>query len=130
MCEIFQSRKEKKESKIKSGWFKTRRLIAVLRVQHTPKTNLAKQIGKKIQTDPELAAMKILIQEKNGNQLSRVCNFVNLKIPHFCEREEFLPCLTAEKLTKGSCWREGVNYKIQCLVLDKKYNTEEVYHGE
>ena len=55
---------------------------------------------------------------------------MNLKIPLFCEREEFLPCLTAEKLTKGSCWREGVNYKIQCLVLDKKYNTEEVYHGE
>ena len=51
MCEIFQSRKEKKESKIKSGWFKTRRLIAVLRVQHNPKTNLAKQIGK---TRPEV----------------------------------------------------------------------------
>ena len=112
MCEIFQSRKEKKESKIKSGWFKTRRLIAVLRAQHNPKTNLAKQIGKKIQTDPELAAMRILIQEKNGNQLSRVCDFVNLKIPHICEREEFLPCLAAEKLTKGRYWREGVNYKI------------------
>ena len=64
MCEIFQSRKEKKESKIKSRWFKTRRLIAVLRVQHNPKTNLAKQIGKKIQTDPELAAMKISFRRK------------------------------------------------------------------
>ena len=130
MCEIFQSRKEKKESKIKSGWFETRRLIAVLRVQHNPKTNLAKQIGKKIQTDPELAAMRILIQEKNGNQLSRVCNFVDLNTPYFCGREDCLPCLTAEKPTKGSCWREGVNYKIQCLILDKKFNIEAVYHGE
>ena len=64
---------------MKSGWFKTRRFNAVLRVQQTPKSKLAKQIRKKIQTNPELAAMKILIQEKSGNQLSRVCNFIGLK---------------------------------------------------
>ena len=29
---------EKKESKMKSGWFKTRRFNAVLRVQHTTKS--------------------------------------------------------------------------------------------
>ena len=51
----------------------------MLRVQDTPKSKIAKQIRKKIQTDPELAAVKILIQEKSGNQLSRVCNFIGLK---------------------------------------------------
>ena len=49
---------------MKSGWFKTRRFNAVLRVQQTPKSKLAKQIRKKIQTNPELAAMKILIRRK------------------------------------------------------------------
>ena len=73
----------------------------MLRVQDTPKSKIAKQIRKKIQTDPELAAVKILIQEKSGNQLFGVCNFVDLNVQDLCEMEECLPCLTAEKLTKG-----------------------------
>ena len=74
--------------------------------------------------------MKILIKEKSGDQLSGTCNFVDLNIPDCCEREDCLPCLTAEKLTKASCRSEAaVNYKIQYLVCDKKYSTEAVYHG-
>ena len=113
--EIIAARKAKKESKSKSGWFKTRGHDAVLRIEYTPSGKLVQQVRARIQNDPDLASLNILVQEKSGNQLKGLCNFVDMKIPDFCGRIDCFPCITANKPIRGRCWKEGVNYSIKCL---------------
>ena len=74
--------------------------------------------------------MGILVQEKPGDQLAGACNFVDRAVPDFCGRGDCLPCLTATKPTEGRCWREGTNYRIDCLLCKERDKTEAVYHGE
>ena len=100
---------EKKGSKTKSGWFRTKGYNAILRVENTPSGRLARQVRDKINSDPDLACMKILVQEKNGIQLAGICNFIDPYTPDYCGREDCFVCLTAGKPTRGVCWKEGIH---------------------
>ena len=84
----------------------------------------------RIQNDPDLASLNILVQEKPGIQLKGLCNFVDIKIPDFCGRTDCFPCITTNKPTRGRCWKEGVNYCIECLACQKNNQVKAIYHGE
>ena len=74
--EIIASRRENKGKRSKSGWHKARGFNATLQVQHTPSGTLAKRIRMRINQDPELKSMGVLICENNGDQLRKTVNFV------------------------------------------------------
>ena len=58
-----------------------------------------------------------------------MANFVDPQVPDFCERKDCFPCRTADKPTRGMCWREGAAYRIDCL-LCQPWGITAVYHGE
>ena len=101
----------------------------ILRVENTPGGILAKNIKKRIKNDKDLYCMKILVTEKNGNKLRNIANFCDLYVPDLCLTDGCFVCQSANIPTRGSCWREGLGYRIDCKIclLD---GTEGVYFGE
>ena len=113
-CEIIESRIRNKTKRSKSGWFTSRGNTAILRVQYTPSSILASRIRKRIQSDPDLRDMGVLVSEKNGTQIKSVANFVEPHKEDYCSRHDCFVCKSADKPTFGNCWREGVSYSISC----------------
>ena len=71
--------------------------------------------------------MKILVAEKKAINVGSVSNFSNPNTPDFCSRKDCFVCMTADKPTKGICWREGTAFRLECqLCLSRGIRT--VYH--
>ena len=79
-----------------AGWLRRQGFNATLRVENTPRGQLARQIRARIRNDPDLACMKILVIEKNGTQLGKVSNFSDPEVEDYCwlmlyTTEPFMP---------------------------------------
>ena len=73
--------------------------------------------------------MKVLVQEKTGTKLSAACNYADPFTPKFCSRKDCFPCKTGEKPTRGTCWRTGATYSIECRRCARR-GIKAVYWGE
>ena len=73
--------------------------------------------------------MRIFVAEKNGIKLSNITNHTDPFTEDYCVRPDCFVCRTAPKPTKGSCWRLGTVYRIDCIECLKR-GISGVYHGE
>ena len=127
--EVIKFRKENKRKLSKTGWFKQRGYQGVFRCENTPRGILAKRIRERLDSDPDLRALRILVQEKNGIPLSQLTNYADPEARDFCGRKDCFVCETSRDPVKGRCWQEGIVYKITCLRC-KDLGFEALYHGE
>ena len=127
--EVIKFRKENKRKLSKTGWFQARGYQGVFKCENTPRGILAKRIRERLDSDPDLRALRIMVQEKNGIPLSHLTNHADPEPKNVCERMDCFVCETSRDPVKGRCWQEGIVYKITCLVC-KNLGFEAQYHGE
>ena len=118
--EIIASRKTNKDRNSKSSWFRKAGYNATLRVQYTPSGELARRIKWRLNSEPELKEMRILVTEQNGDQIRQISNFADPKKDDFCRRHDCYVCLTAESPVRGKCYLEGIGYTITCRLCSHR----------
>ena len=128
-----EDRKMKKDKKTKAGGFKSKNYNSILQVENSPGGKLTRNIKRRIENDPELKCMNLLVQEKNGTPLASLANFADPHTPAKCGRSGCFVCQSAGTSSsppvRGKCWKPGCVYKIICKKC-KSQGVEGVYHGE
>ena len=104
----------------KTSWFKRGGYQGVLKVQHTPGSQLAKNIQRRIQQ--EVPSRKLKVQEALGGRLEgRVTSSREPWVLGGCQRSNCHLCSQSggERKDKSNCWSRGCNYTITCMSFDK-----------
>ena len=103
------------------------KIMSVLFVQHTPKSELAKRIREKLETLEKLGGLKFKVVEKTGRKLEEILHKSDAWSDRDCERKNCLICQSAaENERRGMCERRNIEYEtcITCYEKEKK-NMEE-----
>ena len=109
-----RKRKRRKEN-IKIG---NNKIQAVIFVQHTEFSKMAKRMREKLDKLEKLGSIKIKLVERAGDKLVDVLHKSNAWSEADCEREDCLICST-EGSRKGSCRRRNVLYETFCKLCPK-----------
>ena len=140
-------RKNEKESSW-NGWRKTnhkrkrnkgeidvegkKKLMSVLFVQHTHKSELAKRLREKLESLEKLGSLKFKVVEKTGNKLEDVLHRSDSWSDRDCGRIDCLICKSVEEDGKrGLCKRRNVVYEVHCITCyekEKKKQQERELH--
>ena len=96
----------------------TDKIQAVMFVQHTPYSEMAKRMREKLNSLEKLGKFKIKIVERAGNKLVDVLHKSNAWGEKDCERIDCLICNTSNA-KKGSCRKRNVLYETYCITCEK-----------
>ena len=97
------------------------KLMSVLFVQHTPRSELAKRIREKLESLEKLGSLKYKVVEKAGSKLEEVLHKSDSWSNRDCERMDCLVCsTTGEEERKGLCRRRNVVYETFCITCYEK----------
>ena len=105
-----------------------KKLMTVLFVQHTPKSELAKRIRERLESLEKLGDLKFKVVEKTGSKLEEILHKSDAWSNRNCERKDCLLCLSAaENEKKGMCRKKNVVYETFCITCydEKKMRKEE-----
>ena len=97
------------------------KLMSVLFVQHTPKSELAKRIRNKLETLERVGNLKFKVVEKTGRKIEEILHRSDSWSNRDCGREECLICQSAaEEERKGMCKRRNIVYETYCKTCYEK----------
>ena len=109
-------------------WVQT--VTAVMFVQHTPYSELAKRMRSKLDSLEKLGKFKIKLVERAGTKIVDMLHQSDAWNMMDCERDDCIICKT-ETSKKGSCRRRNVLYETFCITCQKdKEEKERLYGGE
>ena len=92
------------------------KLMSVLFVQHTPRSELAKRIRDKLESLEKLGTLKFKVVEKTGSKLEEILHKSDAWNDRDCGRQDCLLCSSAsEDDKKGVCKRRNVVYETYCI---------------
>ena len=108
------------------------KIMSVLFVQHTPKSELAKKIREKLESMEKLCSLKFKIVEKTGSKLEELLHKSDSWSDRDCERQDCLVCSSAsEEEKRGMCRRRNVVYETYCITCydneKRKKDENEIY---
>ena len=104
----YRKRKRKIGKTEESG--KNTKIHAVMFIQHTPYSEMAKRMRQKLESLEKLGQFKIKLVERAGNRIVDVLHKSNAWSMMDCERDDCLICST-ETSRKGTCRRRNVLYE-------------------
>ena len=97
------------------------KLMSVLFVQHTPKSELAKRIRMKLENFEKLGSLKFKVVEKTGMKIEEILHKSNAWSDQKCGRNDCLLCNSAgEDERKGLCKRRNIVYETFCMTCHEK----------
>ena len=101
------------------------KVMSVLFIQHTEKSELAKRLREKLETLEKVGRMKFKIVEKTGNKLEDLLHRSNAWGDSDCNREDCIMCRTAGDCEKkGQCKKRNVIYETFCLKCEEEKERE------
>ena len=99
------------------------KIQTVIFVQHTPYSELAKRMRKKLDSLERLGKFKVKLVERAGNKIVDILHKSNAWSELDCDREDCLICKT-ENSKKGSCRRRNILYETYCITCQKVHKEE------
>ena len=97
------------------------KLMSVLFIQHTPKSELAKRVRVKLENLEKVGNLKFKVVEKTGNKLEEILHKSDSWSDRDCERPDCLLCSSVDENGKmGMCKRRNVVYEIYCITCYEK----------
>ena len=81
-------------------------------VQSSPEGLLKKEIKKVMRSN----GVAVRVVERGGRQISGLIQRSDVESVSDCGKE----CPVCKSSPKGNCWREGVCYRVECIVCKKK----------
>ena len=97
------------------------KIMSVLFVQHTPKSELAKRIRDKLETLEKLLSLKFKVVEKTGRKLEEILHKSDAWSDRDCERKDCLICQSAaEDERRGMCKKRNIVYETFCITCYEK----------
>ena len=120
--------KETDNKKVKTAWIEKRGFDVMMKVDHTPRSELAQNINKRISR--EVPEIKVLVQEQTGSKIQK--KVVNSQDPwqeKYCGRNQCHACKSSTVGSVGKCWQQNANYEITCNKCIKNA-VRSVYIGE
>ena len=112
---------EIKKKKDKTKWFKDKGYEAMLKVDYTPGSKLAKRINERIKK--EIPKTKVMITELTGKtKKSLAMNAKDPWVENTCKRDRCYQCQTTsqENGLQGKCWQSNSTYQIECRLCREK----------
>ena len=105
----FKEKKKESSDKLETGKIEVEKLQSVIFVQHTPFSELAKRIRKKLGEREKVGKIRIKIVERTGDKLSDILCKSDAWDDEDCCREDCIVCESAgEKGKKGACKKRNV----------------------
>ena len=116
-----QKQREKEKEKKSKNWLNTTKYNSVIFVPATPRSELQKQMQRKIDTTD----IKIKVIERTGMALKQKLQKSDPFREKKCKRLDCFLCTTGGK---GNCDRANIKYSIDCLGDGETCSA--IYHGE
>ena len=102
-----------------------KKVMSVVFVPHTRKSELAKRLREKLESLEKLGNLKIKIVEETGEKLVDLLHRSDAWSNTDCNREDCLICCSAgEEEKKGKCKRRNVVYETYCITCREKEEKE------
>ena len=121
-----EDRRQKKKELQGKNWYRRGGFDVPLFVPHTPRGELARRMKEKEVMNNQGRNIRFKIVEKSGVSLEQKLRKSNPWGGERCGRPNCFPCRTDEG---GDCWREGVNYSLECEECGAKYFGESGRNG-
>ena len=115
----FRKRKRKTQNRKKETEKPDEKIQAVLFVQHTRFSEMAKRMRAKMESLEKLGKFRVKIVERTGTKLVDILHKSNAWSLQDCERNDCLICNT-ESSKKGSCRQRNILYETFCITCKKK----------
>ena len=127
----YRKRKRKTRKEKESEADRDTKIQAVMFIQHTPYSEMAKRMRKKLESLEKLGQFKIKLVERAGNKVVDVLHKSDAWSMMDCEREDCLICKT-ETSRKGTCRRRNILYETFCITCkdENKEGEEVILEGE
>ena len=126
-----RKRKERSNEE-KSNLEKDDKCKTVIFIQHTPHSELAQKIRKRLSELEKVGKVKIKLVERAGTKLVDLLHKSNPWSKQDCDRKECNPCkLAGELVPKGQCYNRNIVYETFCelcgeLNEEKKDESENI----
>ena len=126
------NRKRKRNQKAEIDVEGKTKIMSVIFIQHTEKSELAKRMREKLGNLEKVGNLKFKIVEKTGTKLEDLLHKSNAWSDLDCRREDCLMCESAkEGEKKGQCMKRNVVYETYCEVcqeaVEQKENEKNLY---
>ena len=108
------------------------KIMSVIFVQHTEKSELAKRMREKFRTLEKVGDLKLKIVKRTGTKLEDLLHKSNPWSDKDCGREDCLLCESAtEEEKKGQCMKRNVVYETYCIecqeIIEMKEEERKLY---